>query len=812
MRKFNFLVFVFLVVWGVSGGVKAEGDKEKEAWAAIERILPPIITTWNAEELIINLHPEVLSSTSREALAQSFFLFKTLGRLSTYNVCVTNISEQNVSVFKKIWIVTASVDAVFENAPARIDLCLIGDGDRWFISRFFVDSSYFRESRPAPQELTKEELEPLVKELLKQDEVLRTRQIDKIYRLAEIYEKDGRTEEAINLYEQALKTDSSNVYYQNKLAKLLFACGRIGEGGPRLQFVYQFAEDDETIVIAGKLLSEQRIEIPKCEKLAGSLLTNSVVALVPVGSPSPLVIEELRSLLERNLGVPVCILSDPVLLGAVDKLYADQFISGLYSNIASGLTDLQQDQVRKKMGYIKGPIATTDMQRRFIEIYLSVTGKSQDLERFRQQIKEMGSSGKYSIEPVAGKIRNRYPFDARRDIKAYIGVTEQDIYSGSANFCYGGTVGAYGVISYHCFASTFTGETQNRPRMINRLLKQAISSTCFIFFGPRCSQPYCVRTYPKTLEQHDQKSDQLCAGCQHQLAAYTENPWSESIECEYLNIGNELYKQQDFEKAYRSLSIALEQNPSSMKVNELFGATCYMSSRTNEAEKALLKATQNGAGSAFVHEILGRMQFTQSRYAEAVAHLLQAGDSLEIKEMLGLSYWNSGEYAKAMPVLKEVTTHHPTANTCFAYGWGLRENGQIAEALTYLEKAVELCPDHALAHHQIGVAYAQFGQNGKAREYFEKYAAISPEQGDPWNDLGYFYYQQGGYSKSMEYYRKALQCDPKSGLIHYNVALLCYQTGAYSLAWEYYQNAVNKGYPGSPEFKKILENTLRKSP
>jgi predicted Zn-dependent protease len=73
-------------------------------------------------------------------------------------------------------------------------------------------------------------------------------------------------------------------------------------------------------------------------------------------------------------------------------------------------------------------------------------------------------------------------------------------------------------MSYHRYTAAFNKEPPNRPKLLERTVKQAISSTFFILDIPRCTSPACARAYPHNLVEHDQKTDALCQDCQRALA------------------------------------------------------------------------------------------------------------------------------------------------------------------------------------------------------------------------------------------------------------------------------------------------------
>jgi predicted Zn-dependent protease len=102
---------------------------------------------------------------------------------------------------------------------------------------------------------------------------------------------------------------------------------------------------------------------------------------------------------------------------------------------------------------------------------------------------------------------------------AYIAVTDTDLFAGEANFLFGGALPGYAVISSARFRAAFTGEPPDRRRLLDRLLKQAVSSANFTLGIPRCDDPDCARAYPRSLEEHDAKPAALCPVCARRLRA-----------------------------------------------------------------------------------------------------------------------------------------------------------------------------------------------------------------------------------------------------------------------------------------------------
>jgi predicted Zn-dependent protease len=80
-------------------------------------------------------------------------------------------------------------------------------------------------------------------------------------------------------------------------------------------------------------------------------------------------------------------------------------------------------------------------------------------------------------------------------------------------FGYAYNKGPIAVISYRRFTADFNSDVPNRPRLIKRTAKQALSSIGFMLGVARCNDPTCPRAYPHSLAEHDAKSMNLCPAC-----------------------------------------------------------------------------------------------------------------------------------------------------------------------------------------------------------------------------------------------------------------------------------------------------------
>ncbi len=83
------------------------------------------------------------------------------------------------------------------------------------------------------------------------------------------------------------------------------------------------------------------------------------------------------------------------------------------------------------------------------------------------------------------------------------------------------------------------------------------------------------------------------------------------------------------------------------------------------------------------------------------------------------------------------------------------------EALGVLEKLVEVYPDHALAHNDLGVLYFHEGAQEKTLEHYEKAAALDPDNTIYQRNLADFYYVILGRTEAaLEIYKKVIESNP----------------------------------------------------
>lgn len=131
-----------------------------------------------------------------------------------------------------------------------------------------------------------------------------------------------------------------------------------------------------------------------------------------------------------------------------------------------------------------------------------------------------------------------------------------------------------------------------------------------------------------------------------------------------------------------------------------------------------------------------------------------------------------------------------TASDYYNLGASLDENpATYLAAKEAYEKALELCPTHAVAMTNLGNVHYRL-ENERAAELCYRIAIeLDPEQPEAVYNLGYLLLERGEPSRAEHLFRKAIELDPLFAVAHFNLAISLEQMGKFDLArlsWKTY--------------------------
>lgn len=360
-------------------------------------------------------------------------------------------------------------------------------------------------------------LEQRTAELLRMSNVNRRPEVDKFFELGDIYAEEKDIPKAMHMYEEGLAVDSWNYEYQLKHAKLLLETGQKDPALEKIRAVYDYAEDEPLIRQARDILKEhgRPVDPPSIEDPEES--KKPTLCLVPLGHANLFLLREVEHDLENFMGVNFIILTTEIDMGSMDRTAAQKVVESVIDNIRKKTTE---EDLRILLRNLNVNLASLDQyagQKNFVLRFTKEFYPADEYLKFARMLNTYEKEGQYDAYRLIDLMKEKVSSLSDLQTEGYLGITEEDIYSEDFNFLFGSARNGYGVMSYHRFRGQFNESPQNRPLLRKRTVKQAVSSSFYILGIPRCTSPMCVRAYPNSLEEHDQKGFELCSQCKKEL-------------------------------------------------------------------------------------------------------------------------------------------------------------------------------------------------------------------------------------------------------------------------------------------------------
>jgi tetratricopeptide (TPR) repeat protein len=153
------------------------------------------------------------------------------------------------------------------------------------------------------------------------------------------------------------------------------------------------------------------------------------------------------------------------------------------------------------------------------------------------------------------------------------------------------------------------------------------------------------------------------------------------------------------------------------------------------------------------------------RMALGVAALIVVS-ALSWRGWLQTSYWRDSEtlFTHALAV----TSNNDVALNNL--GIIFLDKGQLDDAISKLEAAIDLRPENAPAHDNLAKALLKKGQVAEAMVHYRKFLELEPENVEARNTLGTALIQQGHVREALDQWQEALALQPENGNAASNLA------------------------------------------
>ncbi|MBO5738710.1 tetratricopeptide repeat protein [bacterium] len=195
------------------------------------------------------------------------------------------------------------------------------------------------------------------------------------------------------------------------------------------------------------------------------------------------------------------------------------------------------------------------------------------------------------------------------------------------------------------------------------------------------------------------------------LFDYAEDEFKTALKLEpndfeiLFEYGNFLYSTSKNLEADRYYNEALEVNPNSAIALTFMALNKLVLNQLDEAYKYISKAISIEPNHEYVQFCMGRILFARNEFEEAKRYLIRAVEQnpdVETQNTLALTYFELGEYEKALNIFQNLETKHPQNISVLmeiAKCYEMLKN--IDLALKYFEKVVSIFPDNEMAHEKI---------------------------------------------------------------------------------------------------------------
>lgn len=236
------------------------------------------------------------------------------------------------------------------------------------------------------------------------------------------------------------------------------------------------------------------------------------------------------------------------------------------------------------------------------------------------------------------------------------------------------------------------------------------------------------------------------------------------------------------------------------------GATTDSDSTFRPKAKRLVRRTAPRATAprqktAAAYEADGDRSYSNKDYdtaLEAYENAVKIKPSLHALYRIAWIHNDFQEYAEALPVLNQAIALAPqAANVRIEKGYSLRHLGRNAEAITELNRAIQLNSSDSLGYlglgdvyfygtkeyqkaidfyskglqydgqnsvaaYNTGWAYNELGNYSEAIKWLSRATQIKPDYASAYSEMGWAYDQLGQATDSINAYQSALQYDPSS--------------------------------------------------
>ena len=178
-------------------------------------------------------------------------------------------------------------------------------------------------------------------------------------------------------------------------------------------------------------------------------------------------------------------------------------------------------------------------------------------------------------------------------------------------------------------------------------------------------------------------------------------------------------------------------------------------------------------------------------------------------KVLGALLKQTGRVIESLiPTQKSIQLAPQDASAHFNLGNTLQALGRWEEAKQSYKKAIDFKPDYAEAHFNLGITLQALSLLKEAEQSYKKAIGLKPDFIEAHSNLGVTLQELGRWEEAKQSYKKAIDFKPDYAEAHFNLGVTLQELGKWEEAEQSYKNAIAFKH-GYAEAYFNLGNTLK---
>ena len=152
--------------------------------------------------------------------------------------------------------------------------------------------------------------------------------------------------------------------------------------------------------------------------------------------------------------------------------------------------------------------------------------------------------------------------------------------------------------------------------------------------------------------------------------------------------------------------------------------------------------------------------------------------------------------------LEAATLIRGDAETAYLSGNALLAEGKIPEAIQSFREAIQISPNHHLAHNSLASAYMKSQRYDEAEDGYKRVLLLQPDFAPAHNNLGALYQRRNDFQNSLYHYQEAIRINPRNSKAFNNLGVMHRRQANWPEAQKSFETAIDI----NPDFAEAYYN------